>query len=433
MTEELARRVLEGDHHWFDRARFGLFVHWGLYSAKGFEPSWPLVGGSPAFPYGQDVTPEAYYADAERWVPPPGAPREWVQMAKAAGMTYAVLTTKHHDGFALFDSEHSDFSIARNAPGRDLVREFVDACHDQGLRVGLYYSLSDWHHRDYPAYSGEWRPYPFLAYPRPDADTWERFLADQRGQLGDLLTNYGQIDLLWFDGGWERKEDEWRSTELEAFIRARQPGIVINDRLPGVGDYESPEQSLPTRAIDGWWETCLTMNHSWGPVAADLERKSVRNLLWLLGDVAGGGGNLLLNISPDGDGHVLDWQRERIEALGGWLARHADAVVGTEPALAPGQFYGPTTQRVTDDAVITYLLCPMRPVELVTVRSIHGGRIESVRALGSDTPLAFDVRLSAIDRVFLKDPRSDVVISVPDDATDELMTVIEITQRPGPA
>lgn len=408
---------------WFASARFGLFVHWGMFSNKGLEPSWPLVGGFPAFPFGQKLNTAEYYEGAETWVPPEGAPREWARAAKACGMRYAVLTTKHHDGFALFDSPHSDFGVARNAPGRDLVREFADACRAEGLRVGFYFSLADWHHPDYPAFTDDMQPYPFITYPRSEPERWERFLVDLRGQLDHLLTNYGEISTLWFDGGWERSAPEWQAAELETFIRERQPGIVINDRLPGVKDYESPEQSLPTEAIDGWWEMCLTMNHSWGPVAADRSYKSVRYLLSILADVAAGGGNLLLNVSPDGEGRLLDWQRERLEGIAGWMAHHSAAIFDTEPGLEPGHFYGPSTRR----GDTYYLLCPMRPVEQVTVRAFPGRRIESVRALGAGADLKYELRLTALDRILGSGDLCDVVIRVPDDACDDLMTVLEVT------
>jgi len=416
------------EQHWFDTARFGLFVHWGTYSSRGLEASWPLVGGIRAFPYGQDLSVADYYRDATAWVPPPGAPREWLRLAKRCGMQYAVLTTKHADGFCLFGGEHARFGIARFAPGRDLVGEYVDATRAEGLRVGLYFSLPDWHHPDYPAFRDEMRPYPAISYPRPAADAWDRFLTDLRGQLTHLLTAYGRIDLLWFDGGWERRAEEWHASELEQLIRGLQPQIVINDRLPGVGDYESPEQALPRSAPKRHWETCMTMNHSWGPVAADHEYKSVRYLLSVLTEVAGAGGNLLLNVSPDGEGRLLAWQRERLEGIAAWMERHGEAVIGSERGLEPWQFYGPTTQKGRR----TFLFCPMRPQEFVVLRGVHGRRIEHVRTLGSGMELGFDLRLSALDRLFGRDPVCDAVIAVPDDACDPLMTVIEVTERAAP-
>jgi alpha-L-fucosidase len=413
------------ERHWFDAARFGLFVHWGAYSARGFEPSWPLVGGSSAFPHGQDVSVAEYYREVSSFLPRPEAPREWLRLAKRCGMQYAVLTTKHHDGFCLFGGEHAQFGVGTTSPGRDLVAEFVAAARAEGLRVGLYFSLSDWHHPDYPAFTDAMRPYPLIAYPRPPAERWERFLADMRGQLTHLLSAYGRIDLLWFDGGWERRADEWRARELEALIRRLQPEILINDRLPGVGDYASPEQAIPAKPPAGRWETCMTMNDSWGPVAADRGYKSLRYLLTILTEVASAGGNLLLNVSPDGEGRLLAWQRERLEGIAGWMESHAEAITGSERGLEAWQFHGPTTRK----GKRTFLFCTMRPQEFVVLRGTHGKRIESVRTLGSGIALESELQLSALDRILGGDPICDVIIRVPEEACDSLLTVIEVTQR----
>ena len=409
---------------WFASARFGLFVHWGPYSRHGWEPSWPLVGGLSAFPYCQDLPVETYYRDALRFAPPPAAPRDWMRLARRCGMTYAVLTTKHADGFTLFPAA-SRFGVGQADGGQDLVGPFVAAARAEGLRVGLYFSLADWHHPDYPAFSDAMRPYAFLAYPRPEPARWARFLDDLRAQLRHLLTAYGTIDLLWFDGGWERGADEWGSRELEAMIRALQPDIVLNDRLPGVGDYDTPEQAVPLTPPARAWETCMTMNHSWGNVAADREWKSTRYLLTVLAEVAGGGGNLLLNVSPDGDGRVPAWQVERLEGIAAWMARHRDAIDGSARGLEPWQFYGPTTR----NGARTFLFCPLRPQELVVLRGVYGRRIESVRALGTGAPLPLELRLSAVDRMFGADPLCDVLIRTADDVLDPVLTVIEVRSR----
>ena len=407
---------------WFEKARFGMFVHWGAYSRAGWEPSWPLVGGLPAFPHCQDLSVDDYYRDALSFAPRAGAAREWMRLARRCGMTYAVLTTKHHDGFALFASEHANFGVAHGVCGRDLVKEFVEAARAEGLRVGLYFSLSDWHHRDYPAFTDAMRPYPWLMYPRPEPAAWGRFLNDLRGQLAHLLTAYGRIDLLWFDGGWERTADEWQAMELEALIRRLQPEIVLNDRLPGVGDYDTPEQALPTTRPARAWETCMTMSHSWGNADAGRDRKSARYLLSVLAEVAGAGGNLLLNVSPDGQGALPAWQVERLEAVAAWMARHGEAVSGCERGVEPWQFYGPSSRK----GERIFLFCTQRPQEFVVLRGVYGRRVTSVRALGTGRKLEFELRLSALDRLLGTDGVCDVVIQTPEDVLDPMMTVVEV-------
>jgi alpha-L-fucosidase len=397
-----------------------MFVHFGAYSARGWEPSWPLVGGIRCFPHCQDLSVAEYYGAAAGFVPPRGAAREWMRAARRWGMRYAVLTTKHHDGFALFRSAHASYGVG---DGHDVVAEFVEAARAEGLRVGLYFSLPDWHHPDYPAWTDDMRPYAFVANPRAEPARWERFLADLRGQLTDLLTRYGRIDALWFDGGWERTPDEWRATEIEALVRRLQPDIVMNDRLPGVGgDYETPEQSVPAEPPSRAWETCLTLGRSWGNPPDDADRKSARELAITLAEVAGKGGNLLVNVSPDGAGRIPDWQRERLDAVGAWLARHGEAVFDTTAGLPPGQFYGPSTRR--GDRL--FLFCPMRPQESVAVRGLPVRRVAGVRALGSGTPLATRVRLPAAEELFSDDPVGTVVIDVPEAALDPLLTVLEV-------
>lgn len=422
MGGSMADDALSEGQAWFADARFGMFIHWGMYSAQGWEPSWPLVGGVAPFPYCQDVPVEEYYAASPRFRPPPNTPREWMRLAKACGMQYAVLTTKHHDGFALFGGETSTFGIEDNLPGRDLVREFVDAARAEGLRVGLYFSLPDWHDPDYPAWTDEMRPYGYVM-PTPDPDSWARFFERLRAQLRHLLTDYGTIDTLWFDGGWERPADQWRADELEAMIRELQPDVVINNRLPGVGDYESPEQAVPHPAPPGPWEVCMTMNQSWGPVTADPDRKSSRYLLTVLTEVAAGGGNLLLNISPEGDGSVPDWQRERLEDIAAWMDRNGEAVLGTDRGLEPWQFHGPTTRRGST----TYLFCDGRPQDFVVLRGLIGSQITSVRALGTGVELSYELQLGALERILGGQMPCDVIISVPPEALDPVLTVIEVT------
>ena len=256
---------------WFAGARLGMFIHWGHVSQRGLELSWPLVGGMKALPLCQDVPADDYHASATTFAPQPDSPRLWLDAAKRAGMRYAVFTTRHHDGFSMFDTKLSDFSSAHAAYHGDIVREYVDATRAAGLKVGFYYSLSDWHHPDYPAFADAHRPYRFGMEPKPSDEQWQRYQGFLFGQIRELLTNYGRIDLIWFDGGWERTADKWRSHDLEKLIRELQPGILINDRLPGVGDYDTPEQFVPAIPPARQWETCLTMNESWGYNPSDTD------------------------------------------------------------------------------------------------------------------------------------------------------------------
>jgi alpha-L-fucosidase len=407
---------------WFRGARLGLFVHWGPASRRGWELSWPLVGGVKNLHRCQDVPAATYHANATVFSPRPGAAREWLAHARRCGMRYAVLTTKHHDGFALWPSRASDWSIARTPYGGDLVREFVDATRDAGLRVGFYFSLADWHHPDYPAFSDADRPYRFGMTPRPSEDGWVRFRECLFAQVRELLTDYGRIDVLWFDGGWERTADAWRAWDLLAMIRELQPDVVVNDRLPGVGDFDTPEQLVPAEPPARPWETCLTMNESWGWNPDDPDYKSPRALVHALCETAARGGNLLLNVGPRGDGSLAPEQAERLETIAGWMQAHGESILDTDAGLAPWQFYGPTTRR--PGRIYLHLLA--RPYETVTVRGLPIRRVRGATALASGTALDLTTRCAIIDELFNPDPAGEVTIRVPETVLDPLATVVAV-------
>lgn len=407
---------------WFEAARFGMFVHWGHWARAGWEASWPLVGGVVTLPLGQDIPAATYHANAAGWVPDMAAPEAWVAAAAAAGMRYAVLTTRHHDGYALWPSRFGDHGVAATAPGIDIVGAFVAACRKHGLKIGFYYSLPDWHHPSYPAFTDADRPYRFGAYPAATPARWADYCAYVHGQLGELLGDYGPIDIIWFDGAWERSPAEWDVDGLERIIRAAQPAILINDRLPGHGDYATPEQFVPAEPPSEPWETCLTMNMSWGYNAGDDRYKSAASLVHTLCEVAGRGGNLLLNVGPDGSGAVPPPQRERMAALGDWLARHGEAIYATEAGLRPWQFHGPTTIR----ANVLYCHLLAQPVAPVSVRGVPVRHLRRVTALGAGTELEFETRIPVLDELMQVDGPGDVLVTIPNAAIEPLATVLKL-------
>jgi alpha-L-fucosidase len=286
----------------------------------------------------------------------------------------------------MFHSKFSTFSIEHSPYRRDIVREFVGAVRAEGLRVGLYYSLSDWNHPDYPRFEETDKPYPRGAYRRPSTTDWARYLEYLRGQLTELLTNYGPIDLVWFDGDWERTAEEWDAPGIRALIRSLQPGAIVNDRLPGQGDYVTPEQALPTEPPGGPWEMCLTMNKAWAWRPSDRDYKPARRIARYLAEVAAQGGNLLLNVSPKGDGSLPEVQVARLQELGAWLASHGESVIDVEPAGRRVKFYGPVTRRGSR----LYLHLIMRPTDLLTLRQVPVWRIQRVTLLGRPGELRYE-------------------------------------------
>jgi alpha-L-fucosidase len=411
---------------WFTGAGLGVFVHWDHASQQGLEISWPLVGGSFALPRCQSVTVEQYHSSAATFDPTAWDATAFARLLRASGATYAVLTAKHHSGYAMFHTRRSSFSVEHSPFGRDIVREFVDAVRAEGLRAGLYFSLSDWSAPDYPPFTEADKPYRFGASPpAPGPERWERYLDFLFGQVTELLTNYGRIDVLWFDGGWERPAHQWRAGELLDHIRSLQPDILVNDRLPGVGDFRTPEQFVPAQPPGGAWEACMTMNESWGYNPGDTQYKPARRLVHALCEVAGRGGNLLLNVSPRGDGTLPPEQVERLQAIGRWLAANGESITGTTPGLEPWQCYGPSTRR--GDRVYVHLL--MRPYDHVTVRGMPIRRVRSVRALATGTDLAFTTRTGIIESL-IDDPRGELTIEVPVEVVDDDATVLAIDLAP---
>ncbi|MCC5951882.1 MAG: alpha-L-fucosidase [Acidimicrobiia bacterium] len=417
----------DSERCWFDEARLGMFVHWDHASQRGLEVSWPLVGGVFSLPRCQSVTPAEYHALAETFCPDAWDAEDLARRAAAAGMRYVVFTTRHHSGYAMFATDTTDHGVMNGPFGRDIVAEVVEAFRAEGLRIGLYYSLSDWHHPDYPAFTEEHLPYLLgLSPPLPTEEQADRYRAYLMAQLRELLTNYGPIDVLWFDGQWERHPDWWRVDDIAALARELQPDILVNDRLPGHGDFLTPEQFVPPTSPGPRWESCVTMNDSWGWNPDDGDYKSAHALLCALCETAGRGGNLLLNVSPRCDGTLPPEQIERLDAISNWMDDHAEAIGGTGAGLDPWQYYGPSTRRTyADGTERLYLFVLARPHESITVRGIPVRRVRSAHLLGADRPLEFATRTGVLEQL-LWDPDGEVTVTVPTDALDPLVSVVTL-------
>lgn len=294
------------DARWFAQGRMGLFMHWGIHSVAGIQPSWAMIKDYPHAGTA-DYPPERYFGLANRFNPQHYEPEQWLSVACQAGFSYAVMTAKHHDGYTLWPSEHGCFGTAQHLGGTDLVDRYVQACRNTGMRVGLYFSFADWHYPGFPMSDVGFdynRRGCYSAVPREEDDAnFEAFYRFTMNQLDELLTRYGNIDLLWFDGvGWKGRDSHaLRSEETIAHVRQLQPGIVVNNRWGKVGDYVTPECHFPEERPAGWWEACYCTNGHWGynpgkalPSAswfADMRRKCND---W--------GGNFLPNIGPSPDG-----------------------------------------------------------------------------------------------------------------------------------
>jgi alpha-L-fucosidase len=369
---------------WFRDAKLGVFVHYGVYAVDGVPESWSFYLGQ--------VSHDRYMRQLDRFTASKYEPRAWADLFARAGARYAVLTARHHDGVALWDTAHGDLNVVRHTPaGRDLIAGYTDALRERGLKVGLYYSHSDWNHPDYPSVRhpelDDDNPYSYPAPGAEDPEAWARYLAYRDAQVGELVQRF-RPDLLWFDGEWERTEEQWGMRKLSELILAGRPDTVLNARMLSYGDYATPEQGVPLQAPDGSWELCLTINDSWGFQHDDHHHKSVRQLVRYFTETIGMGGNLLLDVGPREDGTIPEEQAERLEGLGAWIARHSEAVYGTVAGLPAGHHYGPST--LSADRRTLYLMCFDPPCETVSVRGLRN-RIRRVTVLGTGTEVGHRV------------------------------------------
>ncbi|MET7662877.1 alpha-L-fucosidase [Streptomyces sp. NPDC005373] len=401
---------------WFTDGKLGIFLHWGIYSVDGVAESWSFFNGQ--VPY------DTYMAqldgfDAQKW-----DPDAWADLFVEAGAAYAVLTAKHHDGVALWDTQAGDLSVVKRTPAaRDLITPYVDALRRRGLKVGLYYSHLDWSHPDYATVRPDGQdpddrgnPYAMPAVGEESPERWDAFLAFHRAQVRELLGLF-QPDLLWFDGEWERSPEQWHMAELAELIAELSPHTVVNGRLTGHGDYATPEQGVPVEPPKGPWELCLTVNDSWGYQPQDDHHKSPRQLVRVFAETVGGGGNLLLAVGPKADGTIPPDQAERLEALGEWIAGHRPAVRDTGRGLPHGHFYGPST--LSADRHTLYLFLFDRPNEYVVLRGVRNA-VRSARVLGTGTDVRHE-RVGGLGEV----PGWEYLY-VHDDQLDPLCTVVAL-------
>ena len=327
---------------WFTHDRFGMFIHWGLYAipARG---EWVRST--------EEIPEEDYIPFFNEFNPKDFDPKKWARLAKQAGMKYAVLTAKHHDGFCLFDSALTDWKVTNTPYGKDIVREYLDAFRAEGIKVGLYYSLLDWHHPDYPAYGDRQHPMRNNIAYKDKPYNFDNYLDYMHGQVRELCTNYGKLDMMWFDFSYDDLTGEaWRASELVRMVRSLQPDIIIDNRLEVSGsgfgsiatdepleysgDYVSPEQIIPqtgfkdSRGRNICWEACITMNDNWGYCAKDKNFKPAEMIIKKLVECVSKNGNMLLNVGPDARGNIPAESVEILEKIGAWMQKNSDSIYG---------------------------------------------------------------------------------------------------------
>lgn len=418
------------DLSWFTHDRLGLFVHWGLYSL-GARHEWLM---SRERIKQTDYERYARYFEADLY-----DPVEWAAQAKHAGMKYVVLTTKHHDGFCLWDSKLTDYTSVNSACGKDLVKAFVEAVREAGLKVGFYHSLLDWHHPDFPVDGYHPR--------RDDADVsaqnagrdLARYRTYLHGQVRELLTEYGKIDYLFFDFSYERTDhneiwggkgaDAWGSEALLAMIRDLQPEIIVNDRLAVRGDFVTPEQYQPSTAmeVDGVkvpWEACQTLNGSWGYFRDNYNDKSVDLLIRMLVDGVSKDGNLLLNVGPTGRGDFDDRARLVLAGMGDWMDKHSRSVYGA----GASEFVAPQDVRYTQRGSRLYVHVFAWPFEHLHLPGL-AGKVEYAQLLNDASEIQMreiDPDLEAFATGIGGQPAGTLTLVLPVRRPDVAVPVIEL-------
>ena len=289
---------------WWHAAKFGMFIHWGGYSVHS-RHEWAMED--------EAIPIEEYMQFPKQFKPKPNAPRDFARLAKAAGQKYMVMTTKHHEGFCNWDTKLTNYCAPKQGPGRDLVREYVEAARAEGLRVGFYYSLMDWHHPD-------------GARCATDEAARRRFVDYTHGLIRELLTNYGKIDVLWYDVAWPLDAAGWESEKMNEMVFQLQPEIIVNNRNHLQGDFSTPEQHITAEKGGRAWESCMTLNDSWGYQRADDNWKSSKTVIRNLIQCARDGGNYLLNIGPRGDGSIPEESVRILQEVGRWMDKNGDTI-----------------------------------------------------------------------------------------------------------
>lgn len=394
-----------------------MFIHFGLYSIPGGEWNGSFVGSHEWMRNNAKIPHEEYVRLVRQFNPTELDVDAIVQLARAAGQKYIVITTKHHEGFALFDSRYSEYDVMATPYRRDIMRQFAESCRRHGLQLGWYYSIMDWYHSDY---------LPRRDWESRDATgaSFDRYVRFMHAQLTELLTNYGDIAVVWFDGQWEATWSHAFGQATYDLCRRLQPGAIVNNRVdvkPAggddrtlgagmAGDYSTPELEVPARGLPGQdWETCMTMNDNWGYAKDDNNWKSPARLIGLLVETASKGGNLLLNIGPTGTGRVPQPSIDGLTAMGAWLQVNGDAIYGTQASLIES----PDCRTTTQGRVVNVFVERWRPGQLP---------LDGLKGV----PLRAELLADREAQVPLRQANGTLSLELPEQAPDPVCSVIRI-------
>lgn len=393
---------------WFEDAKLGIFIHWGIYAVNGIDESWSF--------FNNYISYEDYMKQAEGFTAKNYDPKYWASLIKESGAQYAVLTSKHHDGMALWDTKQGELDVIEQTPvKKDLVGPFMEAIRDEGIKAGLYYSILDWSNPDYDVFKRDEKRYDI----EKDPNRWKKFTQFNHGQIEEILKKYNP-DLWWFDGDWEHSAEEWKAAEIRATILKKNPDAIINSRLTDNGDYGTPEQGVPlSRPKDKHWELCLTMNDSWGYQHNDSNYKTTNQLIRILVDCISMGGNLLLDIGPKADGTIPEEQVEILKGLGRWTSKHKDEIYTMKEGIPAGYFHGNTA--LSSDSTILYLFLDYNPNEEILIKGLKN-KVNRIWVVGNGTKLNHRV----MSKPYWSDKAGLLYVDVPDEVLDPDVTVLAV-------
>ena len=395
---------------WFGDAKFGVFIHWGIYAVRGVSESWSFFNNY--LPY------DEYMKQTEGFTASKYNAKEWVDLIEQSGARYTVITSKHHDGFELWDTKAGNISAKKSsAAKRDVLTPFAKEVQKRkDLRLGIYYSLLDWSRDDYPNATRTSTRYSI----KEDPKRWAEFCKFNFAQLRELNETYKPA-LSWFDGDWEQSAEDWNSKGIIDLLRSTNPNVIVNSRIQGYGDYDTPEQGIPVvRPESKYWELCYTMNDSWGYQHTDKDFKTPHMLLRTLCDCMSNGGNLLLDIGPKADGTIPQEEVDILKEFGRWIGKHKEAVYGTRAGLPAEHFPdGYTTLNKAGD--IVYLYIPNKVRGKVCLRGLVN-KVNRVWVVGNGSMLSYKL----YDKPYRSSLPGIVYIDVPEDVQDEQITVIAV-------
>ena len=390
---------------WFGNAKLGIFIHWGIYAVRGVSESWSF--------YNEYLPYDEYMSQAKGFTAKNYDPKAWVDLIKESGAQYTVITTKHHDGMALWDTKAEELSMKKCTPAkRDLITPFAKEVRSHGLKLGLYYSLLDWSNENYPNKTKNQKRYT------NDPQRWDKFVKFNMAQLSELSNEFNP-DLFWFDGDWEQTAEAWHSSDIIKLLRKKNPNVIVNSRIQGYGDYATPEQGIPvTRPSAEYWELCQTINDSWGYQPTDQNFKSPYQVLRTFCDCLSNGGNLLLDIGPREDGTIPQEEVDVLKELGRWTHKHAEAIYGTRAGIPAYCFQG--YNALNKDGDILYLYIPYRPNGCVEVKGLLNR--DRVWVVGNGTMLNYKI----YNKAYWSSTPGNLYIDVPDSVLDPQITVLAV-------